>query len=321
LKNRILYFIIISVFCAACEKELNITDFRDEFGNYQPELKIEGILKLDKPEDSIIRVIKTSVITDRDLYDGIDNDGDGEIDEYEEIIAHVQDTSAIVKVVNLNSGDEIDFVYTSFADRSIYYQKNEDEEETLTYVTYGGYKPADPGFRLEAYDQYQLELYSTDFDQTVTAITTVYPAVDYIDTLHVVQDSIVIIDASEKKEIFWKSDLNVTSYFITLEEVLKPGGHDWENSYISSFTTVRDNDLTETYNNASIGRLFLFGGNFSAILKVTVESLSPELGRYILSSLPLKDPQRTNLRDSDGNPVMGCFGSSAAKSRYVVIQN
>jgi hypothetical protein len=59
--------------------------------------------------------------------------------------------------------------------------------------------------------------------------------------------------------------------------------------------------------------------NYSTILKVTVEALSPEYGRYILSDLPFKDPKRSNLRDENGNPVMGSFGAIAAHHIYIVI--
>jgi len=95
---KFIFLLIISTVWFSCEKDLNISDFKDEFGNYQAELKIEGLLHPDKPEDSIIRIIKTSVITDNDLYNGIDDDGDGDIDEYDEILPLVQDTSAAIVI-------------------------------------------------------------------------------------------------------------------------------------------------------------------------------------------------------------------------------
>ena len=52
MKKMVLLLMITGSVCwIACDKELDITDFEDEFGNYQPELKIEGLLRLDKPED------------------------------------------------------------------------------------------------------------------------------------------------------------------------------------------------------------------------------------------------------------------------------
>ena len=81
---RITLMMVLSTICLSCERELSVADFRDEFGNYRPELKVEGLLQQDKPEDSIIRIIRTDTITNTDVYNGIDDDGDGDIDEYDE---------------------------------------------------------------------------------------------------------------------------------------------------------------------------------------------------------------------------------------------
>jgi len=318
---KFIFLLIISTVWFSCEKDLNISDFKDEFGNYQAELKIEGLLHPDKPEDSIIRIIKTSVITDNDLYNGIDDDGDGDIDEYDEILPLAQDTSAAVKVINLNSGDTTRFQYVTAADSIIFYEGDEDEsDEELSYVSYGGYKPAANNFQIEIDTQYKIEIHSREFDKTITGITTVNPAVQFIDTLYSFQDSIVTINAEDTKEIFWKSDLDVTSYNITFEELFQISANEWESEFLWSHVSTRDNELTERYGNISIGREIIWWADAGTILKMTVEALSPEYGRYILSDLPLKDPLRSNLRDEDGNPIMGCFGSIAANSIYIVIE-
>ena len=72
---RITLMMLLSTICLSCERELSVADFRDEFGNYRPELKVEGLLQQDKPEDSIIRIIRTDTITNTDVYNGIDDDG------------------------------------------------------------------------------------------------------------------------------------------------------------------------------------------------------------------------------------------------------
>ena len=72
--KKLYLMVSISVLLFSCEKTLDIGGFSDEFGNYQSELKIEGLLKPDKPEESIIRIIKSVVITDNQLYNNIDDD-------------------------------------------------------------------------------------------------------------------------------------------------------------------------------------------------------------------------------------------------------
>jgi len=320
---KILILILLSIGWFACDKKLNISEFKDEFGDYQPELKIEGHLKLHKPGESIIRIIKTSVITDNNLYNGIDDDGDGEIDDYDEIIAFVQDTSAKVKVINLNSGDETYFNYVAVADSFIKYDEDDDgiNEDEITYVSYGGYKPNPDFFHIESNTRYQLEIYSQEFDKTITGVTTVYPPVEFIDTLFVFRDSIVTMNFTGNKQIFWKSDLNVTSYYISFELLEQDDQNQWQSTFLYSHPSARDNDLTARYTNVSVGREIIFGSFYDAVLKMTVEALSPEYGSYMFSSLPLKDPARSNLRDENGNPVMGCFGATSAKNLYIVFDD
>jgi hypothetical protein len=315
-----LLIILFSVTWFACEKDLDIMDFKDEFGTYRPELKIEGILQQDTPANSIIRIIRTSLITDTDLYNGIDDDGDGTIDEEDETIAQVQDTSASVIVMNLNSGRETEFHYVAAADSSVQFEENEDGTEIRKIITYGGYKPDTTGFQIESFSRYQIEIYSRDFDKTITGSTTVYPSVQFIDTLFNYQDSLVFMQIEDVKEIFWKSDLAVTAYYITYEEIVPfdPGERKFE--FVYSHAAARDHDLTKKYKTVSVGHEIFFGVYYPTIFKFTVEALSPEYGQYIFSELPLDDPQRSNLCDEDGNPVMGCFGASAAKSIFIVIE-
>lgn len=312
--------ILFSTIYFSCEKDLSITDFEDEFGNYQPELKVEGLLQQDKPEDSIIRIIRTSAITDTDVYNGKDDDGDGDIDEHDETLPLIQDTSATVKVTNLNSGEEFDFQYVAVADSFVHWEDAEDGDfsDESTMVPYGGYKPKSDNFQIESYAQYQIEIHSREFDKTITGVTTAYPPVEFIDTRSTFDEDSVTMKSDDKKEILWKSDLNVTAYYITYERVYLE--NEGESDYLFSYTSSRDNELTEEYGNSSIGKETIWETDAGTILKITVEALSPEYGRYIFSSLPLNDAQRSNLRDEDGKPVMGCFGATAAKSIHIAFE-
>ena len=57
----------------SCQKELSITEFSDDFSNYEPELKIEALI-LPTENRAIVRVDKSVLITDTSLYDCIDDD-------------------------------------------------------------------------------------------------------------------------------------------------------------------------------------------------------------------------------------------------------
>ena len=333
---------LLLVSVLSCERELEVADFKDDFGNYQPELKVEGLLDYDAPEDSIIRIIRTEAIAESDVFDGIDNDGDGEIDEYDETLPLIQDTTATVTVTNLNSGEAYEFQYVTLAEELFYREFHDDSHgvgQTRVFGD-GGYKPkgADD-FQVELFSQYRLEIYSEAFDQTITGETTVYPPVEFIDidTLSILDDRITL-DRDVEKTIYWRSDLEVTSYFVTvvtvfeldnefLEEELfleDPQLHEAERFVESadSFSLSRDNDLTEKHG-VSIGKESFFVGreaNAGKTLSIIVEGLSPEYGRYIFSALPLNDAQRSNLRDQDGKPVMGAFGATASNTIQVAIE-
>ena len=322
---RISLIVLLSTVCLSCERELDVADFRDDFGNYQPELKVLGRLQHDNPQDSIIRIIRTEAITDSDVYDGIDNDGDGEIDEYDETLPLVQDTTAIVTVTNLNSGEEYEFQYVELADRVVIrYHEGFNGEDARNVIPDGGYKPKSNRFQVKLYAQYRIEIYSRAFDKTITGVTTVYPPVEFIDidTLSTLDDDLITLKINDEKAIFWKSDLDVTSYLVTVEVPARIREDKPESRFLTSYSSSRDKDLTEKHG-VSIGKEDFYvsrKSNAGKVLRITVEALSPEYGRYIFSSLPLNDARRSNLRDQDGKPVMGAFGATAAKSIHVAIE-
>ena len=330
---RILRFSLVMLLVMmflSCERELDVADFRDDFGNYQPELKVEGLLDHDTPNDSIVRIIRTEAVTESDVFDGIDDDGDGEIDEYDETLPLIQDTTATVTVTNLNSGEEYEFQYVTVAEELFYREFYEDAERVGERRVFGdgGYKPKSDRFQVELYAQYRLEIYSKAFDQTITGVTTVYPPVEFIniDTLSIIDDDRITLKSDEENAIYWRSDFDVTSYFVTVATVVELLGRSLENEQfvesVSSYSSSRDKDLTEKHG-VSIGIENFFvnrEANAGKILSITVEALSPEYGRYIFSSLPLNDAQRSNLRDQDGKPVMGAFAATAAKSIQVAIE-
>ena len=57
----------------SCTKELNITDFADDYINYESELKVEAVI-LPTENTAIVRIDKSFLLTDTLLYDCIDDD-------------------------------------------------------------------------------------------------------------------------------------------------------------------------------------------------------------------------------------------------------
>ncbi|MDE0297946.1 MAG: hypothetical protein OXN17_04895 [Candidatus Poribacteria bacterium] len=322
---RISAILLLSAICLSCERDLDISDFEDDFGNYQPELKVTGRLRQEKPHDSIVRIIRTEAITDADVFNGIDDDGDGEIDEYDETLPLIQDTTATVTVTNLDSGEKFEFQYVELVDReTVRYRNDFDGEGAAIVIPDGGYKPISSRFQVELYARYRIEIQSKMSEKTITGETTVYPPVEFIDidTLSVFDGDRITLKSDDEKAIYWKSDFSVTSYIITVEVPERIRENRIESAFVASYLSSRERDLTETHG-VSIGKENFYVGrrlNAGKTLKITVESLNPEYGRYIFLSLPLNDARRSNLRDQDGKPVMGAFGSTAAKTIYVSIE-
>ena len=66
------YFLLF-IFILACKKDLDITEFSRDFSDYKPELRIEALI-LPGDSTAIVRIDKSFLITDTELYDCRDND-------------------------------------------------------------------------------------------------------------------------------------------------------------------------------------------------------------------------------------------------------
>ena len=66
------YFLLF-IFILACQKDLDITEFSSDFSDYKPELRIEALI-LPGDSTAIVRIDKSFLITDTELYDCRDND-------------------------------------------------------------------------------------------------------------------------------------------------------------------------------------------------------------------------------------------------------
>ena len=66
------YFLLL-IFILTCKKDLDITEFSKDFSDYKPELRIEALI-LPGDSTAIVRIDKSFLITDTELYDCRDND-------------------------------------------------------------------------------------------------------------------------------------------------------------------------------------------------------------------------------------------------------
>ena len=69
------YIIISSIFFFSCEKELNISEFIDDYNLYTPELRIEALI-LPNDSTAIVRIDRSFPIDEDNLFNCIDDDND-----------------------------------------------------------------------------------------------------------------------------------------------------------------------------------------------------------------------------------------------------
>jgi hypothetical protein len=331
-------FLLLS---AGCEKDLNIADFADEYRDYEPELRIEAILDVVEPMSSIVRVDWTILVTDTSIFNGRDDDGDwdpliddvgdddgigegngqsdpGEphVDEIDEILPQIHDTTAAVELYDLTTDQLVmDFTWDSQADSFMDEADLPDElaatmdEVPLEVITYGAYKP------IALYDtthiDHDYEFRITTSEHVITGmVEPLPPPVFEINPQATIGDTLLIA-AGVMGQFTWITVPEATVYWVLVEEVLAPDSLRTVESHPAAPFEQRDDGYW-------IGQDFI-GLYLPGLYRWTVSVPSRAYGAYVYSQLPMRDEKVSNLRDEEGNVVLGIAGSAASASQYVRI--
>ena len=348
--NRILLIIILTSFWA-CQEQLNIAEFEDEFRDYRSELRIEAILDPVHPERSIVRVDHTILITDTTIFNGRDDDGDwdplvddvgedgvvgaddgfgpqpdegegdgkptpGEphVDEYDEILPQLHDSTVAVTLVELGTDNVvIDFVWDPQADS---FQVVAGPVESglsfelpeMVTVTYGGYRPLT--YDSISYDkQYEFRIVTSE--QVITGpVDPLRPPTFLVDEHTMIGDTIVVTAGSDDR-VQWLTEEDATVVWVLMEEVVGPDSLKISMSHASENSEQLDDG-------SWIGE-HLLGVFFPGLYRWTITVPDRAYGAYFYSGLPMRDEQLSNLRDDNGQVVLGIAGSSADYVQYVRI--
>ena len=70
--------LLLLILLFGCPRELDISEFSNDFTGYQPELRIEALI-LPGNNTAIVRIDRSALITDTEIYNCIDDDGDWDI--------------------------------------------------------------------------------------------------------------------------------------------------------------------------------------------------------------------------------------------------
>ena len=343
----------LSALCmfSGCQEELDIAEFADEYGDYKPELRIEAILDVVDPWHSIVRVDRTILVTDTTIFNGRDDDGDwdpqvddvgedgipadsdmpgiepdkgegngrpdpGEphVDELDEILPQIHDTTVAVILWDLTIGGLVlDFAWNPEAD-SFTVAAGPPEgfhmgagDERLEVVTYGAYKPVAVYDTIATNHEYEFQI-TTDEHEIISTVRPLPPPVFDVDLPAGSGDTLLV---APDGLFTWTTAEDATVYWVLVEEVLGPDSLRTVVSHPAAPIEQRDNG---SWIGREILSLYLPG-----LYRWTVSVPSRAYGAYVYSQLPMRDEQVSNLRDENGEVVLGIAGSAASASQYVRI--
>ncbi|RKY50571.1 MAG: hypothetical protein DRP86_03325 [Candidatus Neomarinimicrobiota bacterium] len=316
MKKLILLITMLTLF-TACEKQISITEFSEFYENYEPELRVEAFLDASTPMSSLVMVDRSIRIDDTEIFSDIDEEATWQ-DSIERISRQLADSTALVSIKNLKTGDIIPFLWVCSAD-SFQYSFWKDKTSILpdSFVThhYGGFKPAVP-FQVDLNSEYELSVISTAYGKTITARTRPVPPVQLLNldfTQHT--GDTLYYTFGEENTLYWLSDTSATSYYITLYGYI-PDGRVLINS--NSGFSLETDDIN--YPGYTLGFTFFPPFLTEGRYEFTIRALNADLSRYYVSSLPVNNSKVSNLRDQNGNPVMGIFGSYSSVEKVLIIR-
>ncbi len=310
--KKISLFITILVLFTACEKEMSITEFSDFYDQYEPELRIEAFLDAGNPMKSIVMVDRSIRVDDTDIFSGFDEENPWQ-DSVGLINRKLADSTAQVYITELNSGKVIPFVWTTIAD-SFQYRFWTDEESLLpdSFVTkiYSAFKP-EHSFSVDLDSDYELMVISSKFDKIISARTKPVSPVRILksDFTEDMNDTL-FFTYGEDNFLYWLSDIEASSYYISMYR-----------QRLDSRDLINSNPgfSLELSEDVALGFIFFTPLITQGYYELTIHAMNPDLSRYYITSLPVDNPKVTNLRDRDGKPVMGIFGSYSSVTRIIVM--
>ncbi len=247
--------------------------------------------------------------------DGKQTPGEPHIDEYDEILPHLHHSTATVTLVDLDGNTVIDFIWDPQADSFRVATGPQEggfsmEFPEMVTVTYGGYRPLVVYDTISYDNQYEF-LIVTD-EQRITGLVEPLLPPNFIDSLeNPMNVDTIEVRAGSNDHLRWLTEPDATVVWILAEEVVGP----------DSLELVMSHGAEQTYpldDGRWIGEHML-DFFFPGLYRWTITVPDRAYGAYFYSSLPMRDEQLSNLRDDDGEVVLGIAGSSAASVQYVRI--
>ncbi|UCD37654.1 MAG: hypothetical protein JSW54_12660 [Fidelibacterota bacterium] len=334
---------------SSCDKELDIADFAAEYGDYEPELRIEAILDVVDPWSSVVRVDWTILVTDTSIFNSRDDDGDwdplvddvgedgmaadnefiepdegegngrpdqGEphVDELDEILPQINDSTVAVVLNDYLTGELVmDFQWHPQADSVTIVTIESSgfvvgpEDMRFEVVTYGAYKPVVIYDTIDVNREYEFQI--TTSEHLITGTVQPLPPPVFDHTGHTIVGDTLYMPLGGLNPFTWTTAPEATVFWVLVEQVHRSDSIRTVTSHPAAPT---EQDEQGNWIGHDILSLYLPG-----LYRWTVAVPSRAYGAYVYSQLPMRDEQVSNLRDENGQVVLGIAGSAAEATQYV----
>ncbi len=350
IRNTCIGLVVSLMLVTSCQKELSITEFRDDYSAYKTELRIEAILNAVDPMQSIVRVDRTILVTDTTIFNGRDDDGDwyaptddtgedgvfadgspgsekdagegngvpdpGEphVDEYDEIISQLHDSTLTIQLYDLAAESLLmEFTYVTQADSFEYSWATSDglvfsnDDLTTEVIYYGGYRPIAFEGEIEYGKEYEFRMDTGN--SLITGTTIPLPPAEYQQDDHKWDGDTLLVKLDSRFR--WITDRQATVTWVSVERIFEPDS-------IIMVTSHPAGPTDQTDDGKWIGE-DIIGLYVPGLYRWTVAVPSRAYGAYIYSNLPMRDEKLSNLSYDDGQVVLGIAGSSSPAIQYVRI--
>ncbi len=250
---------------------------------------------------------------------GIPDKGEPHVDDYAEILPLIHDsTMTSVILIEQSSGNLVaEFEWQEKAGTIEEFHRGvsigSESQEVIDYVevfNYGGYIPLEQyaDAQIEFGKEYEFQI-TTMENNIITGVTTPYPPAELVMDGTIWDADTLLLNSNTNDLVQFLADENVSLGNFTFREVTN---NDSATFSYSAFLPPNESEQP------GYSIFHLSQGMFPIGLSyVTVSILDNRYSQYIISSLPLRDEALSNLRDHNGNVILGIAGSVTVTTQYV----
>ncbi len=256
---------------------------------------------------------------DGGMGNGKPDKGEPHVDDYTEILPLIHDSTMMsVELFEKATGQRIaEFEWHNTAGKIEEFQRGvrigTDNQETFDYVemfNYGGYKPIEiySNVQIEFGKEYEFHI-TTSTGDIITGTTTPYPPAELVTEGTVWSADTLLLNSSENDIVQFLTNDVVSLGNFTFREVVNIDSLVLSHSVY--FPPEKSDQTNKSVFKLSRG-MFPIGLSY-----LTISILDNDYSQYFISNLPLRDEALSNLRDQNGNAVLGIAGSATVTNLYV----